>query len=764
MKTIASKDTDTATNGLTPTARVARRSARHRWWVLAATVLTLVLAIVASGVYEPQIQDDDTPVGESGAGVDILDTKFPHGSDASEALLFSHPELGVDDPSYRTRVEALVQELRALPQVKAIITFYETGDQSLVSENGRVQRATIEIDRSARVSGHRADAILDAVSEARDVARDDGYTIAIAGNVTTEREVNKMVEEDFGRIMLISLGLGLIIMLLAFRAVVAALIPLTMAVFAIFIANGLAAVVSQSYALNESYTEMILLLGLAVGIDYSLFIVSRYRRERDAGKAKLDAITVASNTTGRAVFYAGLTVVVSLAGLMLTNHPIFMSLALGAILVVLVTIVGSLTFLPALLSVLGDKVNRLRIPFLGRVGGEGVWDAITNKVMARPANFAGITAAALIALSIPTLFLNLGFPTGSKAFNGAVSGKQAIRLLEDHFTSGSTDPAFVVVSGSDVTTQDVQAGVAQLVEQIEADPNTFFGPFETVVSPDGDALYVVVPLSGDITEAEIGVNTLRDEIVPTAFAGSAADVYVTGFAAANKDFRDYMYGKAPYVFGFVLGLAFLLLLVMFRSIVIPVKSILLNLLSVGAAYGVLVMVFQWGWGVSLLGSESSGVVLSWLPLFLFAILFGLSMDYHMLMLSRIKEAYDQGHDNDRSVATGLRLTAGQITSAAAIMVGIFSAFALGREVGLQQFGIGLGVSVLIDATVIRSILLPATMKLLGDRNWYLPNWLEWLPRVGVGEDTEEETQPDRRRTTGMPNTPPLAPALIRVDD
>ena len=373
MKTIAAEDTDTATNGLTPTARVARWSARHRWWVLAATVLTLVLAIVASGVYEPQIQDDDTPVGESGAGVDILDTKFPHGSDASEALLFSHPELGAEDPSYRSRVEALVQELRALPQVKAINMFYETGDQSLVSENGRVQRATIEIDRSARVSGHRADAILEAVAEARDLARDDGYTIAIAGNVTTDREVSKMVEEDFGRIMIISLGLGLIIMLLAFRAVVAALIPLTLAVFAIIIASGLAAVVSQSYALNESYTEMILLLGLAVGIDYSLFIVSRYRRERGAGKAKLDAITVASNTTGRAVFYAGLTVVVSLAGLMLTNHPIFISLALGAILVVLVTIVGSLTFLPALLSVLGDKVNRLRIPFLGRVGGEGVW-------------------------------------------------------------------------------------------------------------------------------------------------------------------------------------------------------------------------------------------------------------------------------------------------------------------------------------------------------------------------------------------------------
>ena len=452
-----------------------------------------------------------------------------------------------------------------------------------------------------------------------------------------------------------------------------------------------------------------------------------------------------------------------MTGLMLTNHPIFISLALGAILVVLVTIIGSLTFLPALLSVLGDKVNRLRIPILGRLGGDGVWDAITNKVMARPAIFAGITATGLIALSIPTLFLNLGFPTGSKAFNDAVSGKQAIRLMENHFTSGLTDPGFVVVSANDVTTPKVQAGVAQFIEQIEADPTTFFGPFETVVNPDGDVLYVVVPLSGDTGEAESGVSALRNEIVPTVFAGTGADVYVTGFATGNKDFRDYMYGKAPYVFGFVLGLAFLLLLVMFRSVVIPVKSIILNLLSVGAAYGVLVMVFQWGWGVSLLGSESSGVVLSWLPLFLFAILFGLSMDYHMLMLSRIKEAYDQGHDNDSSVATGLRLTAGQITSAAAIMVGIFSAFALGREVGLQQFGIGLGVLVLIDATVIRSILLPATMKLLGDRNWYLPSWLEWLPKVSVGEGSHEDVEPAREPGTVSPRYQP-APVPVQAND
>ena len=486
---------------------------------------------------------------------------------------------------------------------------------------------------------------------------------------------------------------------------------------------------SQLYSLNQSYTEMILLLGLAVGIDYSLFIVSRYSREREAGKAKLEAITFASNTTGRAVFYAGVTVVVSLIGLTLTAHPIFISLALGAILVVLVTMIGSLTFLPAALSALGDNVNRLRLPILARVRGSGIWGAITDRVMARPMVYATVTAVALIAVSVPAASLNMGFPTGSKAFNDAVSGKQAIRLLEDHFTGGLTDPAYVVVTATDVTAPEVQEAVARLIDRMEANPESFFGPFETVTNPAGDALFLLAPISGETSEAEVSVDALRNEIVPTAFAGVDAEVSVTGFAAGNKDFSEFMYGKAPYVFGFVLGVAFLLLLFMFRSVVIPVKSIILNLISVTAAYGVLVMVFQWGWGISLLGSEASGVVISWLPLFLFAILFGLSMDYHMLLLNRIKESYDQSQDNEGSVAMGIKLTAGQITSAAAIMVGVFSAFVLGRDVGLQQFGIGLGVSVLIDATVIRSVLLPATVKLLGDWNWYLPSWLEWLPRV-----------------------------------
>lgn len=717
----------------TATARVARWSAHHRWIVLIVTFLALAASMFASATLEVVLQDGEGDIGESGEAHAVLGDKFPRGSESGEQLLISHSELNVMDEDYQAVAEQVFQDLLALPQIKSVSSVYEAGAPGHVSADGHVLRTDIVIDREVKLNEHRADAIIAAVADARNANGDAGYTIAIVGNLTTNREVSKIVDEDFGQIMIVSLGLGLIIMLLAFRAVIAALIPLLLAVGAITIANGLAAVVSQSYSLNESYSEMILLLGLAVGIDYSLFIVSRYRKEREGGKDKYAAIVAANNTTGRAVFFAGVTVLVSLAGLTLTNHPIFVSLALGAMLVVFVTIIGSVTFLPAALAVIGDGVNRLRVPFLDRVVGNGIWGAVTDRVMARPAIFASVTLVGLIALAIPAFAINLGFPTGSKALHNAVPAKPALVLLEQHFTAGFTDPTLVVVSADDVATPAVQDAVADFIARLETEPERYFGPFEATPNPEGDTLLIRVPMSGDLKVAAVGVEALREDILPAAFGSTGAHALVGGFAASNVDFKAFVYSKAPIVFTFVLGVAFLLLLWMFRSIVIPIKSIILNLLSVAAAYGVLVMVFQWGWGISLLDSESSGVILAWLPLFLFAILFGLSMDYHMLLLNRVKESYDHTGRNDESVAMGIRLTAGQITSAAAIMVGVFSAFALAREVGLQQFGVGLGVSVLIDATVIRSVLLPATMKLLGDWNWYLPSWLEWLPRVSMAE-------------------------------
>ncbi len=733
------------------TARVARWSANHRWWVLAASVLVLVVAMVVSSAVETELLDEtEFAEGESGEAFRLLEERFDNGEAPTEQLVFSNPSLDVDDSAYRSTVEQLVQELRALPEVASVVSYYETSDSLLVSADRHVQRAQVMVADIPGSDDDRIGTILETVYAARPEASAGGFYIGMAGDLSVNKQVEDLSAEDLTRVLMVTLVLALVMLLLVFRAVVASLIPLALAMGAITTAMGITALVSQAYALAEGYEVLISMLGLAVGIDYSLFIISRFRYERQAGREKLEAITVASNTTGRAVFYAGITVIVSLAGLALTNNPVFTSMALGVIFVVLIAIVGSLTFLPAVLSALGDNVNRLRVPFLGRANGNGgLWSAITKRVLARPAIFATVTAAALVAVTVPVSSLNLALPSGSQALHDAVDAKQAVVLLEEHFGGGLATPALVVVDAPDVTASEVQTSVARLV-QLVAQDDAFIGPFETVVNPAGDLLFVRVALAGDRKTAERGVGILRDEVIPEAFDGSGTQAHVTGMTAVSMDFTDATYNSAPKVFVFVLGLAFLLLLVMFRSIVIPAKAILLNLLSVASAFGVLVMVFQWGWGVSLLGSEAPGVIGSWMPVILFTIVFGLSMDYHMLLLNRIKEAHDDGRSNDESVSEGIRLTAGQITSAAAIMVGVFGTFALGRNIEGQQFGVGLGVAVLIDATIVRSVLLPATMKLMGDWNWYLPSWLGWLPNAPASEGAAEDP--------ATPNGRVLAPA------
>ena len=613
---------------------IANWSARHRWWVVGASVLVLVLAMfISSSVGMKELEFDGE--GESVKGSDLIDERFDVVASPTEQLVFSNPSLDANDPAYRSTVEGLVQELRALPEVGSVVSYYDTLNPNMLSEDGSVLLAQVVIDGDADDALDKVDAILETVHAAE--AEAVGFEIAMAGTASLERQVEKIDEEDFSDMIVVTMVLALILMLIAFRSVVASTIPLIMALGAIFSAMGVATLVSHVYAMPEFLAQVVLLLGMAVGVDYSLFIVSRYRSERRAWRPKLEAITVACNTTGRAVFYAGVTVLLSLAGLILTDSAIFVSMAIGIIIVVSLALVASLTLLPAMLAVLGDNVNRLRIPIIGRDraenSGGGIWGAITDRVLARPAVLATVTAGALIALAVPVLSLDMGFGTGSDNFHDAVEGSLAA-------------PAFVVVDASDVNSGNVQASVAGLIEAVERD-NAFSPPFEVEVNRAGDLLYVTVPLVGgtDEKESENAVKHLRQDIIPSAFAGSGAQVYVTGQTAGSLDFTDKMNSTAPYVFGFVLGLAFLLLLVMFRSIVIPVKAIVLNLLSVGAAYGVLVMVFQWGWEISILGSEATGVIAPWIPLFLFAILFGLSMDYHMLVLNRIKEAYDQGYSN-----------------------------------------------------------------------------------------------------------------------
>ena len=750
------------TSAMSFTGRIAGWCAERRWWVILTWVLVLVAAFTVMSRYETKLYEGDGGEGDSAYAADLIAERFENDDSAPvEQLVFSNPSLNASDSEYVATVQGLVDELRALPEVASVDSYYDTGIAGMLSSDEHVVLAGVELIKEGD-SNDNIQPILDAVHAADDKA--SSFEISIAGDTSLNKEITEIMKEDFGQIMLITMVLGLLILLIVFRAVVAALIPLVLAVSSIFIATAIAALLSQSYALSESYSEMILLMGMAVGIDYSLFIVSRFRSERKLGKAKLQAIATASDTTGRAVFYAGITVVLSLGGLTLTNNPIFISLAAASIIVVLVAIVGSMTLIPALLGALGDNINRLRLPIIGRESAEdngGIWGAITDRVLARPAVLATTATIGLLALALPVVYLNLGFNGGADALPKDASGRRAVELLEEHFTSGLLGPAVIVVDSPDVNSDEVQAYVSKLIETVGRD-ESFFEPFTTRTNKAGDLLIVTVPLIGDIDDevSEGAVTHLREDVIPAVFAGSDVEVYVTGQTAGSMDFKNRMYQSAPIVFGFVLGLAFLLLLVMFRSIVIPFKAIVLNLLSVGAAYGVLVMVFQFGWGIGILGSEATGVIEAWLPLFLFGILFGLSMDYHMLLLNRIKEAHDQGKSNDEAVSTGIRVTAGQITGAALIMVGVFGAFAMGRMIGLQQFGVGLGVAVLIDATVIRSVLLPASMKLLGDRNWYLPAWLEWLPRISTEGKTVEQPARASQPEYGTPRVSPQTGLVV----
>jgi len=688
--------------------------------------------------------------GEAQKAQELWEDRFDIVEPADELILFHNPNMNVDDPDFHAVVDPLVSELRTYEGVNSIVSYYDTGSLSMISSDRHVLMARLEFEPAEEADLENwVGPVMDAVDEANDGLTNTGFEVSMLGGTSANVSFENLINDEFGMILMVALLGGFIILLLAFGSPLAALIPLGLALAAIFAAIGLAVPVSRIQPLNFYYYEMIMLIGLAVGVDYSLFIINRFREEREALKPKLNAIIRASDTTGRAVFYAGITVVTSVGGLLITGDSLFLGLGIGAMIVVFFAIIGSLTLLPAFLSILGDRVNMWRVKGLGRPShGGGIWGFITDKVLARPAVFAGVTLAILIAAATPVSSLHIGStPMTSETVPDKLEGYRALQLLEDHFGGTSELVSLYVVvdpgKNGTVDTPEIQSSVDTLVGRLEQDDTFFVPPFDTQVNEERNLLVVTAPRLGseDESKGKAAVKRLRDEHVPAAFNGlNNVDVLVTGGAAYTLDAANNVKSKAPYVFAFVLGLAFLLLMMMFRSIVIPIKAIVLNLISVGAAYGILILVFQEGViGESLLDFKAVGIIEIFMPLFLFAVLFGLSMDYHMLVLSRIKEAYDGGHNNEASVSSGIKATAALITSAAAIMILVFGAFSLSSAMFMKQMGFGLGVAVLIDATLIRAILLPASMKLLGDWNWYLPGWLEWLPRISPEVESKAET-------------------------
>jgi uncharacterized membrane protein YdfJ with MMPL/SSD domain len=714
-------------------ARMGRWSAAH-WKTATFGWLALVVVVFGLGglVGTKQVDQNKPGPGESGRMQKILDEGFKQ--PASENVLIQSRSTRVGDPAFA----AAIRDVAARVSKVAAVQNVRTGD---VSKDRHSALVLFDIRGDSDKAADKVQPIVDQVAAAQ--RAHPGFYIGEFGNASGEKAVMTTYGDDLGKAGMLSLPVTLIILVLAFGALVAAGIPLLLALTAVFATFGLIAIPSHLVPVAMEAQAMVLLIGLAVGIDYSMFYLKRERQERAAGRSREAALAAAAATSGRSVLISGLTVMVAMAGMFLTGDQIFASLALATILVVAVAVLGSLTVLPALLSKLGDRVDRARVPLVGRLrrdDGEGrIWGAIVDRVLRRPVLSAAVAAGLLLALAAPTLQLRIA-PQGMESFPKSLAFVTTYDRMQQAFP-GTAMPANVVVKAPEVNAPRVQAAIKQLERRVLASGRAF-NPITVKINKAGTVADITIPIAGNGTDAasNAAFRLLRGAIVPeTVGAVPNTEAGVTGLTASWKDGADKLKSDLPPVLAFVLLLAFVLMLVAFRSIVIAVKAILLNLLSVAAAYGVLVLVFQHGIGKGLLGVSTADGIETVVPLLLFVILFGLSMDYHVFIISRIRETFDRGKSMDEAVAHGIKSTAGVVTSAAVVMVFVFAVFGTLSMPFFKQFGVGLAAAILIDATIVRAVLLPATMKLLGDWNWYLPKWLQWLPRL---ERHEAEAAPE----------------------
>ena len=718
-------------------ARVGRWSVQHRRKAILGWLAFVLISLAVGFNLVPQknIEQNEGMPGESGKAGQVLKDAYP--DEAGEQVLVQSKQLRATDSQFKAAVADVIQRLEGTKGVSEVVGPHESGSGQ-ISKDGHSALVTFTLPGDQKTTEKSVVRSLAAVSAAAKAHPE--FRIEESGDASINKATKDKSNEELGSSMFMSLGLTLIILMFTFGALVAAGIPVLLGLTAVVATLGLLGPVSQLAPVDESVMHVVLLVGMAVGVDYSLFYVKRAREEREAGRETGAAIEAAAATSGRAVVISGFTVMVAMAGMYLGGISNFASFATGTIMVVAVAVLGSLTVLPATLSKLGDRIEKGRVPFLGRLrnrtGGVGIWSRVLDRVLRRPLLSAIVAAGVLVALTIPVLGMQTSLG-GTDDTSRDIPEMQTYDRIQAAFPSeGSSE--MVVIKADDATSPEVASGIKALESEATARPALFEGKPSFELSADKSVAIVTIPTVGDGTDdlSNKAVDALRDDIVPNSVGKvDGVEAYTTGEAAATGDFNDAMIGHLPYVFAFVLSAAFLLLLVTFRSIVIPLKAIVLNMLSVGSAYGLLTLVFQHGLGESL--GLGSGPIAAWLPLFLFVILFGLSMDYHVFILTRIREAFDRGLSTGDAVAEGIKSTAGVVTSAAIVMVAVFSMFAMSSELQMQQMGIGLAAAVLIDATIIRGVLLPATMKLLGDWNWYLPSKLGWLPQVTV----EPEVQP-----------------------
>ena len=770
------KATETAkTGGRTAsfTERLARSSATHPWRTLAAWVTIIVVAVLGmsalpgNGLTSESKQHGRQP--DSTIGLKLIQGRMTGAQKMSELVIVRSAAHTAADGAYKAYVTELAGEIAGLGDgvVEGVATYYQTKDPTLVSQDGHAMLIQV-------VMAGDLNAAIDNVDELHAVvvaAQGGGFTLQQTGAASLNRMGNELAKSDMERAEIFGLPAALVVLVVVFGALLAAFMPLVMSILSIILALALTALIGQLYPMNTFVLNILTTMGLAVGIDYTLFIISRYREERARGLEKIDAIAATGASASRAVFFSGMTVVLAMLGMVVVPMDLTISMGMGAMLVVFTTLLTSLILLPALMSLLGDRVNAPRVPFLSRLsarraeGHGGVWERLSHSIMRRPVIWLAAAVTLLLLAASPVLFMQTG-STGMTAtgYPDDQYAKQGWDTLDRDFSLGKANPVQIVVDGR-ADAAAVTDGVARLQTALEADGR--FGPAQVAVSEAGDLTVLSVPLAGDpaAEAAQRIVRQLRDGVVPAAFGATAGHVYIAGTTAGVVDYLGFFDRWLPIALAVVLSLSFVLLLVAFRSLVIAAKAILMNLLSVGAAYGLLVLVFQKGVGADLLGFTRVASIEAWVPLFLFSLLFGLSMDYQVFLLTRIKERFDETGDTREAVAHGIGRTAGIITGAAAIMVCVFGGMATGELAMFQQMGFGLAVAIFLDATIVRTIIVPAGMELLGDWNWYLPRWLQWLPNVSVEglrpPAGESEGSSRDARDDGRPEGVP-APHTTRV--
>ena len=768
------------------TGRIAGWSRRHRRLVLVAWLFIAVFTVGACFSLASDDELDSEGTGESADVFNLREERFGEAGDSvSETIVFEHPTLTVDDREYRATVEGLLGELRAL---RALNTESVTGTE--VASSTRVFAATeshYDIgeprDQSPLVSAGSGDgggdvtfasavyatAEFDDVDEELDTIRDlveehasrsNGFQILIGGGFLLIDDDEKLSDEDFSFASLVNLPLTIIIMVLALGAIVAAGVPIALAYLGVAMAAGVVTIISQFTPMLSVWLQVVLLMGLAAGIDYALFLFTRFRYERGRGRDEAVAAAIAGTTAGKGVLIAGTTTMLAILGMFLVGDPVFTSLTIAAVVAIAVALVVAQTLMPA---ILGDGLSKWSIPGLRRhnVAQTGVLNAAAGFLVKRSCTGRGwwisgaLGIAVLLVFAYPILNFNLGF-NGVTSFSDDLESKAAIEALEEDFTIGILAPAEVIVDpgrGKNIFAADVQAGVTALTDAVGREIDRaeaagehvpFAQPIGTEINRAGDTEIIEIPINADTGDQEAidAVNLLRDELVPAAFGDSDVAALTGGVTAGQIDFRDNINAKTPLVIAFVIITAYIILVVMYRSLILPAIAVVLNLLAVGAAYGILVQVFQEGWLLEgILDFEATGIIESWLPLLVFAITFGISMDYLTFAMGRVQELYRRGYSTEDAILMGVRDGFGIVFSAAAIMVAVATVFAFTRSIALQQFGFALALTVLLDATIILIVVLPAMMRLAHDRLWYLPWWLEWLP--GGPKDSPERDREER---------------------